>query len=72
VNEIKKEDYILTNLNPSLGCFTIRLSDGKEYKVYKDESKKYYIKKDKEKYYLDKYVKRCFDSECNVYNDCGI
>ena len=72
MKEITKEDYVLTNLKPFLGCFTIRLKDGKEYRVYKDDKGKYYIKKDDDKYYLDIQVKRWFDGECDVYNNSGI
>lgn len=68
---ITKNDYVLTNINID-GRFVIRLTDEKEYVVYRDKSNKYYIKKDEEKYYLDKQVRKWFNAECDIYNREGI
>lgn len=79
MNEITKDDYVLTNIDIESGCFTIRLKDNKEYKVYgKHANEKigskivYFIIKDNQEIPLNNEVKKYFLEEVRVYQISGI
>ena len=68
--KITKREYILTNINLD-GYYVIRLTDNKEYKVYK-EGKKDYIIKDDKKVYLDDEVRKWVLSSIKEYERYGV
>jgi len=70
-DEITLKDYVLTNLNLN-GYFTIRLTDNKEYVVYKGKKGKDYILKDGKEVYLSREVKNAHLGEVRVYQKEGV
>lgn len=71
MEEISLKDYVLTNINLN-GYFTIRLTDNKEYIVYKGKNGKDYIVKDNKEIPLSKEVKNIHLGEVRVYQNEGI
>jgi len=67
-DEITLKDYVLTNLNLN-GYFTIRLTDNKEYVVYKGKKGKDYILKDGKEVYLNQITFDKKNSTIIVYSD---
>lgn len=74
INEITREDYILTNIN-SEGYFVIRLKDDKEYIVYYRKLKGKtinYIKKDGKEIPLSNEVLKMYLASVREYQREGI
>lgn len=79
LTKITKNDYVLTNIDLDSLCFTIRLKDEKEYKVYYKKIKENgktktinYIKKDGKIIPLDDEVTKLHLAEVRVYQREGI
>lgn len=70
MNEITKDEYVLTNLDLE-GYYKIRLNDDQEYKIY-PEGKKDYIMRNGEKVYLSEQVRKWVLSEIKQYERYGI
>lgn len=70
MSEITRKEYVLTNINRDC-YYVIRLTDDKEYIIYK-EGKKDYIIKDGEKIYLDDEVRKAVLSSIREYERYGI
>ena len=68
--KITRKEYVLTNINRDC-YYVIRLTDDKEYIIYK-EGKKDYIKKDDKKIYLDDEVRNAVLSSIREYERYGI
>ncbi len=68
--KVTRKEYVLTNINLD-GYYTIRLTDDKEYIVYK-EGKKDYIIKDNKKIYLDDEVRKWVLADIKEYERYGI
>ena len=68
--KITTKEYVLTNIHLD-GYYVIRLTDDKEYIIYK-EGKKDYIIKDNKKIYLNDEVRKLVLSSIREYERYGI
>lgn len=69
--KITRKEYVLTNINLDNMHYVVRLTDDKEYSVYK-EGKKDYIIRNNEKIYLDDEVRNAVLSSIREYERYGV
>lgn len=76
IEEISKDDYVLTNINIDTRGYVIRLKDNEEYQIYRKKPRgqkayDYIIKNDKEIRLSDE-VRKIVLSEIREYERYGI